>query len=214
MTPYYQDDAVTIYHGDALEIAPGLSGVDTVATDPPYGMDWNFTGQGSGKGARGGRGSRYAGVTIVGDREAFDPSPWLAYPHVALWGFHHFPDRLARGSVLVWVKKYPDAYDTFLSDADLAWVKGGMGVYLSRPINPASFQHDRVHPTQKPVEIMEWTIQKAGGSAAVLDPYMGSGTTLVAAKALGRRAIGIEVDERYCEIAARRCSQEVLGLAV
>ena len=209
MIPYYDDGTVTIYHGDCREILPTLT-ADVVVTDPPYGMDWNFTGQGSGSNAQGGRGSRYSGVTIEGDREDFDPSFLLAFDHVVLWGFHHFPQHLDRGTVLVWVKKYPDAYGTFLSDADLAWVKGGCGVYLSKPLNPATFQADRVHPTQKPVEIMAWSIERAGGTGTVLDPFMGSGSTLRAAKDLGRKAIGIEIEERYCEIAAKRMGQEVL----
>jgi site-specific DNA-methyltransferase (adenine-specific) len=70
----------------------------------------------------------------------------------------------------------------------------------------------REHPTEKPVDLIRQLLD-ASGAASVVDPFMGSGTTLVAAKALGRRAIGIDVEERYCEIAARRCSQEVLGLS-
>jgi site-specific DNA-methyltransferase (adenine-specific) len=211
--PYYQDESCTIYHGDCREILPDLE-ADALVSDPPYGVDWNFSGQGSGRNAQGGRGSKYAGMRIVGDAEEFDPTFLLGYSHVALWGFHHFPQHLSRGTVLVWVKKFPGAYGTFLSDADLAWVKGGSGVYLSEPLNPARFQSERVHPTQKPVEIMAWTIEKAGGTGTVLDPFMGSGTTLRAAKNLGRKAIGIEIEERYCEIAASRLGQEVLDLGM
>jgi site-specific DNA-methyltransferase (adenine-specific) len=211
MKPYYEQDGITIYHGDCRDVLPDVwFGVDLLLTDPPYGMDWNFTGQGSGKGAQGGSRSRFAGETIVGDREDFDPSHLLRFPRVVLWGFHHFPQHLNRGSVLVWVKKREDAYGTFLSDADLAWMKGGCGVYISKTINPASFQNDRQHPTQKPVELMKWCIQKSGTNGRVLDPYMGSGSTIVAAKELGHHAIGIEVEERYCEIAAKRLSQAVL----
>jgi site-specific DNA-methyltransferase (adenine-specific) len=214
--PYYEQDGITIYHGDCRELLPTLSGLEggAVITDPPYGMDWAFTGQGSGKRAQGGTESRTKGVRIKGDRQDFDPTPLLDFPIVVLWGMHHFPDKLRRGSVLVWIKKYPDAYGTFLSDADLAWMKGGCGVYLSHTVNPARFQSEKAHPTQKPVEIMEWCIRRAGVPAGglILDPYMGSGSTLVAAKNLGRLAIGIELEERYCEVAARRLSQGVLDL--
>lgn len=214
MRPYYEADGVTIYLGDCREILPALSGVGVSAliSDPPYGMDWAFTGQGSGKSAQGGRESVTKGLRISGDQEDFDPTPFLSYPIVVLWGMHHYPDKLCRGSVLVWIKKYPDAFGTFLSDADLAWMKGGCGVYLSHTVNPASFQAEKVHPTQKPTEIMEWCITKAGVPVGglILDPFMGSGTTLVAAKNLGRQAIGIEIEEHYCEIAAKRLSQTVM----
>lgn len=212
--PYYDEDGITIYHGDCREILPHLPKVDLVLTDPPYGMDWDFTGQGSGSGAKGGRGSKFAGVTIHGDKEDFDPSFLLGYPKVILWGFHHFPQHLSRGTVLIWLKKYDDAFGTFLSDADLAWMNSGCGVYASRVINPASFQSERQHPTQKPVELMAWCIDKSGSTGTVLDPFMGSGTTLVAAKQLGRKAIGIELEEKYCEIAVQRLAQKVLPLAV
>ncbi len=175
-------------------------------------MGWEFTGQGSGSGAQGGRNSRFAGVKIVGDEIDFDPSFLLHYPKVILWGFHHYPQHLTRGSVLIWLKKYDNAFGTFLSDADVAWMSSGCGVYASRVINPAAFQSDRVHPTQKPVLLMSWCIKLAGQADLILDPFLGSGTTLVAAKMLGRRAIGIEIEERYCEIAARRLDQEVLPL--
>lgn len=212
MTPYYEHAGITIYHGDCREMLPLLPAVDLVLTDPPYGMKWKFTGQGSGAGAQGGRGSRFSGASIVGDEKDFDPSFLLHYPKVILWGFHHFPQYLTRGTVLVWVKKYESGFGTFLSDADLAWMKGGCGVYLSRTINPASFQNEREHPTQKPSGLMKWCIDKAQTRGPILDPFMGSGTTLLAAKDCGWPAIGIEIEERYCEIAAKRLSQEVLDL--
>ena len=192
----------TLYLGDCLEVLPSLGKVDAVVTDPPYGMNWRFTGQGSGSGAQGGRGSRFSGVSIEGDAGDFDPTFLLSYSQVVIWGFHHFPQHLTRGSVLVWVKKYENALGTFLSDADLAWMKGGCGVYLSKTINPASFQSDRQHPTQKPVALMRWCVEKTTGT--VLDPFMGSGTTGVACANLGRKFIGIEIEPKYFDIACKR----------
>ena len=201
-------DTITIINADCHE----WSGVaDAVISDPPYGMDWIFTGQGSGTNAQGGKNSVTKGQRIEGDAEDFDPAPWLLFPRVVLWGFHHYPQHLERGTVLVWVKKYFDAWDTFLSDADLAWMKGGCGVYLSATINPAKFQAEKVHPTQKPVELMSWCMDKAkvDTGATVLDPYMGSGTTGIACIRTGRRFIGIEIDEQHYQTARKRLMAEL-----
>ena len=194
--------------GDCLAVLPTLPAgcVDAVVTDPPYGMDWHFTGQGSGRNAQGGTCSRTKGQRICGDTKDFNPTPLLSFDKVVLWGFHHYPQHLTRGSVLLWIKKYADSYGTFLSDADVAWMKGGCGVYCSPVINPASFQAEKVHPTQKPTSLMAWCLEMAGvePGMTVLDPFCGSGTTGVACVQTGRRFIGIEIDEKYAAIARRR----------
>lgn len=195
--------------GDCADILPTLSKVDAVITDPPYGMDWAFTGQGSGKAGQGGSNSITKGKRIQGDAVEFDPTHLLAYGKVIVWGMQHYPHKLARGSVLVWIKKYQDAFGTFLSDADLAWMRGGCGVYCSRTINPASFQAEKCHPTQKPVELMAWCIEmaKVEPGQTVLDPYMGSGTTGVASIQMGRNFIGIERDPEYFEFSCQRIAK-------
>jgi DNA modification methylase len=206
MTPYYADDAVTIYHGDCRE---WTGSVDAVVSDPPYGMRWDTDTTRFSGGAQKVKRGRDWKVPIAGDAEPFDPARWLEYPHVVLFGSNHYAARLPVGTTLVWLKRYDEAFGSFLSDAEIAWRKGGHGVYVYRSIRgPMATDH----PTQKPVDLMRWSIEKAGGTGTVLDPFMGSGTTLVAAKSLGRKAIGIEIEERYCEIAANRCRQEVLGL--
>jgi DNA modification methylase len=210
--PYYQDDAVTIYHGDCREIAPNLPCVDTIVTDPPYGMkndnDYSrFTG---GPNSHGDAASRTYPPT-VGDDEAFEPSPWLGYSGVVLWGSNHYAARLPVGTTLVWIKRLDGGFGSFLSDAEIGWMKGGHGVYCFRDLSMFSETNSRAHPNQKPHGLMSWCIRKMP-PGTVLDPYMGSGTTLRAAKDLGRKAIGIEIEERYCEIAARRCAQEVMDL--
>jgi hypothetical protein len=194
--------ACRLIRGRAEDVLPTLGTVDAVVTDPPYGMDWHFTGQGSGKNPTGTTTSRTKGQKIVGDSRPFDPRPLLPYPQVIIWGMHHFCHHLPPGSVLVWQKKYPNAYGTFLSDGDLAWMKGGCGVYFSPIINPASFQQEKCHPTQKPVSLMQWCIAKTTGIIA--DPYMGSGTTGLAALQMERPFIGIEIDPHYFGIACRR----------
>lgn len=211
--PYYADDSVTIYHGDCREIAPGL-GADVIVSDPPYGMKWDTDSSRYSGGHRASVARRRQGRSdwrsVQADDEPFDPSPWLAYPNVVLWGSNHFGARLPVGTTLVWIKRFDGGFGSFLSDAEVAWVKGGHGVYCRRDTSLAGEARDRLHPTQKPLGIMRWSIERAGGDGVILDPFMGSGTTLRAAKDQGRRSIGIELEERYCEIAAQRCAQEVL----
>lgn len=208
---------MTIYHGDCREIMPSLGSGFALISDPPYGMKWN-TDTRRFSGGRVKRGDGIAPRPIAGDGRPFDPSHLLGFPHVALWGANHYAHALPVGTWLVWVKKHEHLYGTFLSDAELAWESGGHGVYCqSLPFPPPTRKAEAgcfgVHPTQKPLGLMEWCIRRSDSALAVLDPYAGSGTTLVAAKRVGRVAVGIELDERYCEIAAKRCSQEVLDLA-
>lgn len=209
MKPYYQESGITIFHGDCREILPHLPKVDAVVSDPPYGMSWD------GRVTRGKNGTgsvgptRHYGVTIAGDDAPFDPSPFLGFPEVLLWGFNHYPERLSRGTVLVWLKRYDDGFGSFLSDAEVAWLNTGHGVYCRRDVSMQGESGTRIHPTQKPVGVMQWCLGFIEGGV-ILDPFMGSGTTLVAAKRLGRQAIGIEIEEKYCEVAVERLRQEVL----
>ena len=207
---------VTLYLGDSVAIAPTLEGVDAVISDPPYGMDWDtnlqrFTGGESGhRSATSGRGRDY-GKGIEGDDKPFDPAPWLAYPKCVLWGMHHFAGRLPVGTVLTWIKRHDEAFGSFLSDAELAWMKGGHGVYCRRDLSLNGETLTRIHPTQKPVPLMAWCMDKAKvpEGATVLDPYMGSGSTIIAAIRTGRRAIGIELDPAHFEAAKVRITNEL-----
>jgi site-specific DNA-methyltransferase (adenine-specific) len=92
----------------------------------------------------------------------------------------------------------------------LAWKSKGVGVFCRKDLSNNSIANSRVHPTQKPVALMRWCLSFFPDAVTVLDPFMGSGTTLMAAKLEGRKAIGIELDESYCEIAAERLRQGVL----
>ncbi len=206
MTPYYDHAGITIYHGDCSEWH-GMA--DAIVSDPPYSMGWdNRVSIGrNGQGKTGTRASRF-GETIIGDNHPFDPSPWLDYDQAILWGSNHFGQRLPIGTTLVLIKRYEQAFGSYLSDAEVAWMKGGHGVYCFRDTGYKS-DDDRFHTTQKPITLMLWCVNKTTGT--ILDPFMGSGTTLRAAKDLGRKAIGIEIEERYCEIAAKRMAQEVFS---
>ena len=209
MTPYYEHGGITIYHGDCREILPTLEPVDLVLTDPPYGisLDTDYT--------------RFAGNSpnrvwpkITGDAEPFDPAPWLSRP-VILFGANYYSDKLPIGKWLVWNKR-DEGPSRVLADAEMAWHNlPGKSVQVFNWFWVGCYRKGEMgspvyHPTQKPLELMKWCIELAPDADTILDPFMGSGTTLRAAKDLGRKAIGIEIEERYCEIAAKRMSQEVL----
>lgn len=217
--PYYERDGITIYHGDCREILPALAPVDLVLTDPPYGIALNTDnsrfsgGHVASVATSGNRRGSADGEPVMNDSVAFDPSFLTQYgKHQIVWGWNHYPDKLPRGATLVWLKRHDDAFGTFLSDAELAWMSKGHGVYCRRDLSNNAIARERVHPTQKPLSLMRWCLSFFPDAETILDPFMGSGTTLRAAKDLGRKAIGIEIEERYCEIAARRLEQQVLPL--
>jgi DNA modification methylase len=217
LKPYYESGGITIYHGDCREIIPMLSPVDLLLTDPPYGIDLNtdnsrFSGGNVASVSRRGNGQgTAAGKPIANDAEPFDPSFLVGIgKHQVIWGWNNFPHKLPSGACLVWLKRYDEAFGTFLSDAELAWMSKGHGVYCKRDLSNNAIANERVHPTQKPLSLMAWCLNFFPDATAILDPFMGSGTTLRAAKDLGRKAIGIEIEEKYCEIAAKRMAQEVL----
>ncbi len=197
-------ECCSVVQGDSEVLCLNLLGgeVDAVITDPPYGMSWD------GKVTRGPNGTGKQGPTkhyatsIVGDNKEFDPSPLFKFKRVVLWGMQHFPQHLERGTVLVWLKRYDDGFGSFLSDADCAWMNHGCGVYCQRDTSLQG--EERVHPTQKPVAIMEWCIERAGNPEVILDPFCGSGSTLIAAKKLGRHFLGFEISAEYCDIARKR----------
>lgn len=149
--------------------------------------------------------TRHYGETIKGDDQPFDPAPFLSLaPEVILWGFNHFPDKLSRGTALVWIKRYDGGFGSFLSDAELAWFNSGHGVYCKRDLSMQGESSSRVHPTQKPVDVMKWCLGFVPKAETILDPFMGSGTTGVAAVMLGRRFIGIEIEQKYFDVSCRR----------
>ena len=214
MKPYYEADGITIYHGDCREILPQL-GVDAVVTDPPYGIGI-VSGGGTVGGTKAGVARSY--LPVHDDDKPFDPT-WLlalAVPTV-LWGGNHYADMPAASRWLVWDKRDGGASDNF-ADCELAWTNLGGPARLHRQLwrgmiaRRGAGDGVREHPTQKPVALMAWCLGFVPADAVVADPFMGSGTTLRAAKDLGRRAIGIELEERYCEIAVQRLAQMNLDL--
>jgi DNA modification methylase len=209
MKPYYQDDYATIYHGDCREILPTLPKCDLLLTDPPYGINY--------KPLRGSNGSKMWGnETVFGDDAPFYPQFLLDFKSAILWGADNYASRLPDShGWLVWDKTPKGIREGFVySHCELAWTN-----FLGR-IQKFSLEWqgcDRNsegfnHPTQKPVGLMAWCMAFVPDAQTILDPFMGSGTTLRAAKDLQRKSIGIEIEEKYAEIAAKRLSQEVLNL--
>ena len=210
INPYYEHAGITIYHGDCLAIMPELEEkVDLVLADPPYGINWNtnytrFTRE---------RGFNQPYPAVTNDDKPFNPEPFLKFPQVILWGYNCFANKLPLGTILIWDKRYKNG-EAFLADGEAAWWNKGHAVYIYSQTWQGSHKEGekvRVHPTQKPERLMKWCIEKAGKIETILDPFMGSGTTLRAAKDMNRKAIGIEIEEQYCEIAAKRLQQEVFN---
>jgi site-specific DNA-methyltransferase (adenine-specific) len=222
MTPYYQDATTTLYHGRWQDVLAqvALPRVDLVLTDPPYGVRWQ-TDYATGvqwKPSRSVPKSRYHDwPALAGDTAPFDPSPWLAYPQVILWGANCYSDRLPMGRWLIWDKRYKSGKSFKPSHGEAAWMKGGHGVRIYQQtwqgvarsaLHASEWPVRSLHPTQKPVALMQWCLDLAQGRThrvqTVLDPYCGSGSVLIAAKARGLQAIGIELEEAYCATTARR----------
>ena len=210
MKPYYSEDGITIFCADCRDILPSLPKVDLVLTDPPYGISHptNYAARGRSVAAQC---ADYAPVHE--DDSPFDPAPWIQQPAL-LFGANYFADKLPPSSGwIVWDKMRPELLDQ--ATAELAWSNFVKGVRVFRHLwngmIRASENAPLQHPTQKPVALMRWILGLPWTPPGViLDPFMGSGTTLVAAKQLGRRAIGIEIEEKYCAIAVDRLRQSVL----
>ena len=219
MKPYYQDAAVTIYHGDAREVLPQLDPVDVVVTDPPYGIDG---GKGGTSKLRG-KGNYVSDFPDTRDyiREVvvpvlFDLAKWKTlavtpraknislYPPAESFGVFFF--------------KSSDGMTRFgMADCTpilyYGWhhLQGKEPRPCSRVCNDSPAKNG--HPCPKPEKSWAWLVNKVAiPGMSVLDPFMGSGTTNRICKDYGIRSVGIELEERYCEIAAKRMGQEVLGL--
>jgi 16S rRNA G966 N2-methylase RsmD len=205
VTPYYDHGGIVIYHGDCREILPALEPADLVLTDPPYGV----------LAATGSAATRRATRNTTAGRVGWDvrPDPDViasvvsAGTNAALWGGCHFELPPTYG-YLVWDKRI-DGLN--FGEVEFCWTTGRFAPRVHRE-RAVMIDGGRVHPTQKPEALMRWCMGFFP-DAGVLDPFMGSGTTLRAAKDLGRKAIGIEIEERYCEIAAKRLAQEVFDFS-
>lgn len=180
-----------------------LSGepVDAVISDPPYGINWDtdytrFTG--------GVADTRKNSGRIANDSEEFDPLPWLIYDSVVLFGANYFAKNLPVGTWLIWDKRFKNG-EAFLSDAEMAWMKGGTGVYIQSITSQGFVRPEKInHPTQKPVDLMVWCMEKAKAGNVVLEPYAGSGTTLLACEKTNRKCFAVEIEPKYCDVIVAR----------
>lgn len=207
MKPYYgPTEGVTIYHGNCLDVLPLVKG-DVVVTDPPYGHGETPRRGGPQIGSL--DYSRGSGVLLPWD--VADDS-WMEF-----WGgpaavftsaarCFITARAINADGLLVYVKSNPHPNGSSFEPC----VTRGFGVG-ARHVLAYNASNGQVHPTQKPEDVMLFVVGRAP-AGTILDPFMGSGTTLVAAKRLGRRAIGIEREEKYCEIAAKRLAQGALPL--
>jgi site-specific DNA-methyltransferase (adenine-specific) len=198
-------DAV-LYLGDCREVREFLPKIDAVISDPPYGIGFVH----SGKGGKLARSTQFGGVAIKGDDEDFDPSPWLNYGTVVLWGANHYAERLpSSAGWLIWDKR-DGVCSNDQADCEIAWTNKKSPARVIRHLWNGMLKASergeiRVHPTQKPIAVMEWCLdQVTKRGDTVLDPYMGSGTTGVACAKMGRKFIGVEIDAGFFEIACRR----------
>lgn len=210
MRPYYEKGGITIYHGEAAAVLPLVDG-DVMLTDPPYGISYSSGFESPGGLAR----------SIEGDRDTSTRDTVLdLWDGPALvFGTWRAPRPRGVRMLLVW-----DSQGALgMGALDLPWKPAHQEIYVlgkgfsgRRDTDVLSFhpvqataRRGRVHPHEKPIALIRALLAKCP-AGTVVDPFMGSGTTLRAAKDEGRSAIGIEIEERYCEIAARRLGQEVL----
>jgi site-specific DNA-methyltransferase (adenine-specific) len=227
MQPYYQDKYVTIYHGDCRDILPSLEPVDLVLTDPPYFLPIQS----------------YVGTRENGYQKRMlgDLSVLKGYFELVFSAIHEILRKTGTYYVFCDAKSYPIFWQVFFPLCKnvrlLVWDKlisyngytwrhqhelilwgeleqtkriatGDGDIIKCRGV----LQENRSHPAEKPVEVMEILLTKNEG--LILDPFMGAGSSVIAAKKLNRHCIGIEIEEKYCEVAARRCQQEVMELNI
>ena len=198
MKSYYENESVTLYHGDCLEVMPELGVFDLLLTDPPYGLP---------KDSSNGRGKLKNRSFNAGNIQTWDIAPdgitlallmKSAVQHI-IWGGNYFELPPCRCFV-VWDKCQP--WDNF-SKCEYAWTSIVKPAKLFK-LDTRSYK--KIHPTQKPIQLMEYCIEKVADkeTVTVFDPFAGSGTTGVACMNLKRKCILVEMEERYCEIAANR----------
>lgn len=203
-TPYYQDDAVQIFHGDCRELLPLMPKVDLVLTDPPYGVakaEWDAVALWDWLPLAARCASK--SLAIMPGIANLSALPSEVEGQIYRWMFSiRIINSTTRGAI---------GFGNWIACA--IYSREGVSVYsCDQDATEIAIRGEMPeHPSPKPYAAMRWLVARLPGDT-ILDPFMGSGTTLRAAKDLGRKAIGIEIEERYCEIAAKRMAQTVMAL--
>lgn len=203
MKPYYEEKGIQIFHGDCREILPSLPNVDLVLTDPPYGVNYSYASYQDSP-------ENFESVVLPVLNDT--TRRWSSAVFMSMRQMQKLP---AFKWSLCWHKPGSTRRNTVggFSIWEPVFLYGdGWSVANDAITLPDCVNHDKgnVHTCPKPLRLLRWILTLHAGET-ILDPFMGSGTTLRAAKDLGRKAIGIEIEEKYCEIAAKRLSQEVLN---
>lgn len=210
ITPFYSEDGITIYNADCAKVLPFLPTFDLLLTDPPYGIGRDGQKLLISKRKHGGRKAyNFEGW------DAQPPEKWLLEMCISksenqiIWGANYFPHVFPpKMGWLVWDK----GQDISASDCELAYSSRDNALRRLVLNRVALLKDGTSHPTQKPLALIKWCLGFFPEAKTVLDPFMGSGTTLRAAKDLGLSAVGIEINESYCQTAVERLRQRTLGL--
>lgn len=220
MSLYYQDDYVQLFHGNCLTEHREWLDADVLVTDPPYGMAY------SGFGGRKGEPRRSTGkLSVAGDNDTSIRDAaleaWADRPAIAFGKWTVARPAKTR-QLIIWDKSDngpgmgaldlpwgPSFEEAYVLGSGFTGKREG-SVYRVKPFTSGDADRPN-HPTPKPTGLMERLIEKCP-AGVIADPFAGSGSTLVAAKNLGRQVIGVELEERYCEIIAKRCAQDVLDI--
>lgn len=215
MQPYFQNDLVTLYHGDCLEITEWLE-ADVLVTDPPYGIGWkgidNYTNEGFIRNQK--SGIENDETSTVRDRAL---ALWSGRPAIVFGSWRTAKPHQTQHR-LIWHKRGQAPGPTrgpFMSQDEEIYILGKGFISTSPPMRSViattenrSTEVSKIgHPTPKPVGLMETLISRCP-DGVIADPFAGSGATLIAARNLGRKVIGVELEEKYCEMIATRLSQD------
>lgn len=193
-----------LIQGDCLAVMPRLGTVDAVITDPPYGIDY---GRAGGFSASHGWGKWRENVEWDCERpsaQTFDAMLNISNEQI-IWGGNYFSDFLPPS--MRWLAWDKGQRNFSLADMELAWTSQQKAVRVFTYGRGKAVQDGKEHPTQKPVALMKWCLGFVPDAKTILDPFMGSGTTLVACAKLGRKGIGIELDSDYFDVACRRVEE-------